>query len=167
MIQYKNTGILFGAGILMAFALLFSSCDRNRVFEEYKTVEGGEWDYNEPVSFKVKIEDTTQRYNLYVNLRHNFYFDWRNLWVRIKTQHPDGKLEESSVNLPMSEADGKWFAKCSGDICDLRVMIQQDAIFPQTGIYTFTITQDMRQNPLPKIMDVGFRIEKYVKPAGN
>jgi gliding motility-associated lipoprotein GldH len=155
--------IVFSLMLLLPLLLFISSCDSKRVYEAYKPVKGGAWQYNEPVSFSVDIKDTAQRYNLYISVRHSFNFDWRNIWVKIKTQYPDGKTEESSVNLPLSEADGKWFGKCSGDNCDLRVLIQQHAIFPKEGKYTFTITQDMRQNPLPKINEIGFRVEKWVK----
>jgi len=133
------------------------------VFEEYKSVKGGSWKYDDSIQFKINIEDTAQRYNLFVDVRHNFYFDWRNLWVKVITEYPNHKTELSSVNLPLSASDGVWYGKCSGDICEMRVGIQENAIFPQKGIYTFTIIQDMRQNPLDKIIDIGMRVEKYEK----
>ncbi len=151
---------------ISAFAILLlsyslSSCTDDTVFDEYKNIKNNSWDYADSIKFDVDIKDTTQHYNLYVNLRHNFYFDWRNVWVKVITVYPNNKTEISSVNLPLSEADGKWFGKTSGDICNIRVGIQQNAVFPQQGKYKFIILQDMRQNPLPKIMDVGLRIEKY------
>ena len=147
--------------LLVVLVSLLASCDNDTVYDEYKKVKSNEWDYNDSIKFEVDIVDTSTHYNLYVNLRHNFYFDWRNVWVKVITEYPNKKTEISNVNLRLSEADGKWYGKCSGDICDLRVGIQQNAIFPQAGKYKFTIIQDMRQNPLPKVMDVGFRVEKY------
>ena len=152
-----------GLGFAIVFLLSLTACDQNRVFEEYKSVKGGSWKYDDSIQFKINIEDTAQRYNLFVDVRHNFYFDWRNLWVKVITEYPNHKTELASVNLSLSASDGVWYGKCSGDICEMRVGIQENAIFPQKGTYTFTIIQDMRQNPLDKIIDIGMRVEKYEK----
>ena len=150
--------------VLASFLLLgLSSCDDDTVYDEYKNVKNNSWDYADSIQFEVDIKDTATHYNLFVNVRHNFYFDWRNIWVKIITIYPNNKTELSSVNLPLSNADGVWYAKCSGDVCNIRVGIQQNAVFPQLGKYKFIIVQDMRQNPLPKIIDVGLRIERYKK----
>jgi gliding motility-associated lipoprotein GldH len=108
----------------------------------------------------VDVADTSVRYNIYINIRHSFLFDWRNIYVQVGTQLPDGKKMEKRVNLPLSEADGKWYGSCLGDNCDIPIIIQQDAKFPVPGKYTFTIRQDMRVNPLEKIKSVGLRVEK-------
>lgn len=152
-----------GLGFVIAMLLTLTACDQNRVFEEYKSVKGGSWKYDDSIQFKINIEDTAQRYNLFVDVRHNFYFDWRNLWVKVITEYPNHKTELARVNLPLSASDGVWYGKCSGDICEMRVGIQENAIFPQKGTYTFTIIQDMRQNPLDKIIDIGMRVETYEK----
>lgn len=149
---------------LAAFALLvFSSCDKSRVMEENIPVKDYKWDYSDAKVFTAEIKDTTANYNIYVNLRHSFQFEWRNLWVNIETTFPNGKVYERRVNLLLSEADGHWFGDCLGDNCDIRVSIQQNAFFPLTGKYTFKITQDMRVNPLPYIKDVGMRVEQAAK----
>jgi gliding motility-associated lipoprotein GldH len=54
-----------------------------------------------------------------------------------------------------------------GDIWDNRALFRERMRFPQSGRYTFEIEQAMRQNPLPQIMDVGLRIERYDDPAGH
>lgn len=156
----KQISLFLILPVLILFCL--ASCQDKAVYDTYRTVKGNSWEYTDTMTFDVHIEDTSQHYNLYVNLRHNFYFDWRNVWVKVITIYPNQKAEISSVNLPLSEADGAWYGKCSGDICDIRVGIQENATFPQPGNYRFMILQDMRQNPLPKVMNVGFRIEKYI-----
>ena len=157
----KNRMLLSVLAIILMMSMILSSCDNRRIFEEYKSVKGGAWSYDDSIQFKINIEDTSKHYNIFVDVRHNFYFDWRNIWVIVKTEYPNHKIESSRVNLPLSASDGVWYGKCSGDICDMRVGIQQNAIFPQKGIYTFTIIQDMRQNPLSKVLDIGMRIEEY------
>ncbi len=157
--KLSGSKLLFGIYILIA-SLMLSSCDKTRIFEENQQIKDYKWDYNEPRTFVAEIKDTTQHYNLYVNVRHSFQFDWRNAWVKITTTFPDGKSFDKRVNLVLSEPDGHWLGDCLGDNCDMQVLIQQSAIFPKPGKYTFKITQDMRVNPLTAVKSVGMRIEK-------
>ncbi len=152
-------GFKLGFFLLLA-ALSFTSCDKARVFEENQQVTGYKWKYEDAKTFVAEIKDTNQHYNLYINVRHSFQFDWRNAWVKITTTFPDGKSFDKRVNLVLSEPDGRWLGDCLGDNCDMQVQIQQNAIFPQPGKYTFKIAQDMRVNPLVAVKSVGMRIEK-------
>ncbi|MCW3127826.1 MAG: hypothetical protein JWO03_3484 [Bacteroidetes bacterium] len=154
----KNKAILV---ILSALTLIcITSCDPNRLYETNTQVADQKWTYEDVKTYTVDVADTTTCYNIYINIRHSFQFEWRNLYVQVGTQMPDGRKIEKRVNLPLCESDGKWYGSCLGDNCDVPVMIQHDAKFPQPGKYTFTIRQDMRANPLVNIKSVGLRVEK-------
>jgi gliding motility-associated lipoprotein GldH len=157
MSKPKNAWTLLLAFIVM---LMIYSCDSKRVFEQNINIDKELWDYKDIKKFEVAIQDTAIRYNIGVNLRHSFQFEWRNVYVQIETTLPDGKVLEKRVNLLLSEADGKWYGKCFGDNCFIYIPIQSNFIFPNKGKYTFRIKQDMRQNPLKLIKFVGLRIEK-------
>ena len=148
-------------------ALCITSCDPNRLYETNTPVPNEKWTYDDAKSFTVDIKDTTSLYNIYINVRHSFQFEWRNIYVQVGTQLPNGKKMDKRVNLPLSEPDGKWYGSCMGDNCDLPVIIQQDAKFPMVGKYTFTIRQDMRANPLEKIKSVGLRVERAAPPKAQ
>lgn len=139
--------------------ILIASCNKNLIKEENQQIKNYSWDYADVKTFTVDINDTVRHYDISIDLRHNFNFDWRNLWVKIETVFPDGRQLEKRVNLVLSEPDGHWYGKCLGDNCDIRIPIQVNAIFPQTGKYIFKISQDMRVNPLPQIKSVGMYIE--------
>jgi len=161
----KNHIPLFILSIVVL--LCVTACDPNRLYETNTPVAGEKWAYADVKSFTVDVTDTTTRYNIYINVRHSFQFEWRNMYVQVGTQLPDGKKMEKRVNLPLCENDGKWFGSCLGDNCDLPVMIQENAKFPQKGKYTFTIRQDMRVNPLEKIKSIGLRVEKTPLPKAQ
>jgi gliding motility-associated lipoprotein GldH len=150
-------------GILLPFffaCCVLTSCDRSQVMEKNEQIKDYKWDYIDSKIFNAEITDTVQHYNLYVNVRHSFQFDWRNVWIKIQTVFPDGKSFERRVNLVLSEPDGHWFGDCLGDNCDLQIPIQQNAIFPEKGKYTFKVSQDMRVNPLSALKSIGMRLEK-------
>lgn len=151
--------------VCIVLMLLFATtgCKQGVILDKNNTIPGEAWDYSNKQTFEAAIEDTAVRYDLYVNIRHSFHFEWRNLWVNIETVFPDGKKIDRRVNLLLSEADGQWFGDCTNDQCFIEIPIQENAIFPQTGNYKFAITQDMRVNPLKYINSVGMRVEKRKK----
>jgi gliding motility-associated lipoprotein GldH len=163
MRNYRQIITRSGFQFSILLALAFTSCDKLRIMEVNQQIAGYKWDYADPKTFEADIKDTTAHYNLYINVRHSFQFDWRNAWVKIETTFPDGKSFEKRINLVLSEPDGHWLGDCLGDNCDMQLSIQQNAIFPQAGKYKFKITQDMRVNPLTKIKSIGMRIEKAGK----
>jgi len=159
----NNGAVRFFVAVMLPLALFsLSACDKSVLVEENKQIDNYSWSYEDAKSFEVNIPDTNQQYNILVNLRHSFNFEWRNMWVNIQTVFPDGTSFNKRVNLLMSEPGGEWHGSCLGDNCDLQVVIQKAAYFPQKGKYTFKISQDMRVNPLPLVKSVGLRIEKFV-----
>ncbi|MFN8285406.1 MAG: gliding motility lipoprotein GldH [Chitinophagales bacterium] len=148
------------SAVLLTLTLL-TACDKARIIDENQPVTNYNWNYSDEKVFTTEIKDTAITYNLYVNVRHSFNFEWRNMWVNIETTFPDGKKFDKRVNLLLSEPDGHWFGDCLGDNCDIQIPIQENAYFPQPGKYVFKLRQDMRVNPLPNIKSMGMRIEKY------
>ncbi|MDW8272751.1 MAG: gliding motility lipoprotein GldH [Chitinophagales bacterium] len=152
--------------ISSVFVLLLWSCNENVIYDKNLPIEKELWSYDAPKIFTVDINDTLSTYNIFIQLRHSFHFEWRNLWVKVETVYPDGKKLTERVNLLLCEPDGKWFGSCLNDQCFIKIPLQENAYFPKKGTYTFSISQDMRQNPLPKVRFIGLRIEKSAaKPS--
>lgn len=156
--------------LLAVVTVILSSCDKTRILEKNEDIKNHSWAYADVKTFEAQIADTSLTYNIYINMRHSFTFEWRNAWVDIETVFPDGKKFHKRVNLPLSQPDGQWFGDCLGDNCDIRVPIQSNAYFPQPGKYIFKLKQDMRVNPLQNVKSIGMRIEKNTdtsNPAPN
>ena len=158
---FKSRSLRFASFLwVIVVGLCFAGCNKHRLLDEVRPIENHQWNYADVKSFDVEISDTAQTYSIYINLRHSFQFEWRNLWVNITTTFPNGKEYTKRVNLLLSEPDGHWYGDCLGDNCDMRLAIQQKAIFPLPGTYNFKIAQDMRQNPIGYVKSVGVCIEK-------
>ncbi|MCW5907181.1 MAG: gliding motility lipoprotein GldH [Chitinophagales bacterium] len=158
MTTKRNSAALL---LLLFAATVFHSCDKARVFERNEEINNHLWDYADVKTFEAEITDTSLTYNIYVNVRHSFQFEWRNLWVDIETVLPDSTSFHKRINLQLSEPDGHWLGDCLGDNCDMQNLIQSNAYFPQPGKYIFRLRQDMRANPLSYVNSIGLRIEKY------
>ena len=139
--------------------MLFSSCEKNRIYEKNVAIEKYIWDSKFTPSFTVEIKDTSVMYNLYVNVRHAEIYPFQNIWLMISTQFPDGTKSSRRIEVMLANDEGKWFGEGLGDIWDYRTLIQENAFFTEPGTYTFSLEQSMRQDPLPGIMAVGIRVE--------
>ena len=142
------------------FLLLFlASCEGTALLNDFTSINGGEWKYGEKVSSQVDIEDTTQAFQLSVNVRHDVEYEWANLFCILHIQHPDGKKFEQRINLILAEPDGQWKGKGMGSIKEARIPVAL-VKFPKKGKYTFQLEQNMRLNPLKGIEDIGCYLGK-------
>ncbi|MHB1920630.1 MAG: gliding motility lipoprotein GldH [Chitinophagaceae bacterium] len=149
--------------LLPVCLFIFSSCnewDQLRVFEKNVEIPHYAWKDSFNPSYTVNITDTNSRYNIYVTLRHTDAYRFSNIWLQITTQYPFQKPITERVELPLADQSGKWLGSGMDGIYSHRILIQQNALFNKIGTYFFSFHQDMRENPLRGVMDVGLRVEK-------
>ncbi len=152
LFHYSSLFILF-------FAILFSSCDKSRVYEKDVKIPKFEWDMNNPLTFEVPITDTISSYNMYFNIRNASGYSFSNLFLFFTVRAPDGKRERDTVEIKLADETGRWLGSGLGDIWDNKVLFKENFRFPVSGTYFFEMEQAMRVNPLLYIMDAGIRIE--------
>lgn len=145
--------------LILLVILSIISCEKGRVYEKNISIDKYLWDSRAVASFKVDIEDTSTLYNIYVNVRHADLYPFQNIWLEIHTQFPDSTTISRRIEIMLANDEGKWYGEGLGDIWDFRELVQENAFFEKPGTYTFTLTQNMRQDPLPGIMSVGLRVE--------
>ena len=146
---------LFGLAIL-----LFSACDRKKVFEDYIAIPNLVWNQDSIVQFDVPITDSLQNHNLYVNIRNEVDYTYSNIWLFIEIIQPDGKATKDTFEITLAEPSGKWLGDGFGGLKSLQVIYRRNVYFPLTGEYKINIQQGMREENLKGISDVGFRVEK-------
>ncbi len=149
--------------VFLSLILLFSGCDKNRVFEKNEEIHNYVWDVKDVKSFEVIVNDTTTPNNFYVNVRNADGYQYSNLYLFIKTIFPNGKSSRDTLECILANEEGRWLGKGLGDIWDNQIVFKKAKRFPLMGKYTFIIEQAMRQPQLPMVMDVGMRIEKVEK----
>ena len=157
-ISRKTPEKLFLAVLLILVFL--SSCDRSRVFEENRKIENSVWLASKPVTFNFEVTDTVSRNNFYINLRNGDDYPYMNIFVFITTRFPNGKTSVDTLECFLADQRGKWLGSGLGDIYDNRILFKENKAFPIPGKYEVEIAQAMRQEELPSIYDVGFRVAK-------
>ena len=141
------------------------SCDANRVYDTYKSVPNS-WHKDSIVSFKVNPPDTTNTYNLFVNLRNSNTYKFNNIFLIVELVFPHGKTITDTLEYRMAEPSGKLLGEGYMDIKENKLWYKEGVVFNEDGEYTINIQHAMRKNgevdgvtALEGVTDVGFRIE--------
>ena len=152
---------------LLFFAILITivSCDKKRVFDDYKSV-GKAWEKDSIVEFDFKQEDTTTMYNLFVNLRANQAYAFNNLYLIVSMERPGGLVKVDTLQYEMTNPDGSLLGDGFSDIKESKLLYKENLRFDTIGDYKVRIQQAVRQTgkiegiqALEGITEVGFRIE--------
>lgn len=154
--------ILFGCAFVC-------SCDSNRVFDEYKSVPN-QWHKDSIISFNVIPPDSTNNYNLFVNLRNTNEYKYSNLFLIVEMDYPNGKIQKDTLEYKMADPNGKLLGTGFTDVKENKLWYKgfnRPFVFNESGEYKIKIQHAMRQNGqvngienLEGITDIGFRIEK-------
>ena len=152
------------SALLLLVVILFSSCDKKRVFDEYKSV-GSAWHKDSIVTFNLPELDSTKRYNLFVNLRANNNYQYNNLFLIVALELPNGFTKVDTLEYQMADPEGALLGNGFSDIKESKLYYKENVKF--RGKYKVHIKQAVRETGkvpgvtvLDGITEVGFRIEK-------
>jgi gliding motility-associated lipoprotein GldH len=151
--------------VYLLLALAFISCDKKRVFDEYKSI-GKSWDKDSIVSFTLPKLDTTKQYNMYVNLRDNNNYPFSNMFLIVSLEAPDGLTKVDTLEYQMADPDGTLLGNGFTDVKESK-LFYKERIKVKSGEYKVHIRQALRKtgavggvDKLEGITEVGFRVEK-------
>lgn len=146
--------------VYILFISFLSSCNTLDVFERSVSFPDHQWaSYNKP-SFTFNIEDTTSSYHIYVILRHEDAYHYNNIWLNISTQAPKDTAKTQLINVTIANNTIGWLGTGMDDVFDHRARITQRPVKLKKGTYTFTLQQQMREEPLQFVLNAGIRVEK-------
>ena len=144
---------------------LLVSCDRKRVFDEYKSV-GSAWNKKTVVSFDLPKLDTLKKYNLFVNLRANDNYQFNNLFLIVSLEAPNGLMKVDTLEYQMADVDGTLLGDGFTDLKESKLFYKENIQFKASENNKVHIKQVVRQtgkvvgvDNLEGITEVGFRIE--------
>ena len=130
---------------IVIFVLVFSACNNNIVFNDYKTFENQTWNADSNVVFGYSVSDTTSQNQIVIKVRHTTDYEFQNLFLFFKTKKTD------TLELLLANKEGKWLGKGVGDIREVEFVYKKDKVFTEKGDFTFEIEQAMRYGEFEKI----------------
>ncbi|MCF8303424.1 MAG: gliding motility lipoprotein GldH [Bacteroidales bacterium] len=150
----------FHSLLLVMGVFLISGCTNDTVYEENIHINNNTWHKDSLAIFKPEINDSLVPYNIYLNLRNTTDYNFRNIFLFMNTQYPNGQVERDTIEILLARKDGEWLGQGYGKLRDSRVLLHRNVHFPQSGMYLFKIQQAMRRKKLKGIADIGLHIEK-------
>jgi len=154
--------------VLWIFVFVAFSCQQNKVFDRYTSISDG-WKKQEVVSFVFSAPDTTNPYNLFVNLRTTTAYEFSNLFLIVELNYPNGKVSKDTLEYLMAKPNGELLGSGFTSVKQHKLSFKgynTPFVFSEEGTYKVQIQQAMRHRGAPKgvdqlegIIDVGFSIE--------
>lgn len=148
--------LVFSLGLLT-----LQACNtENVVVDTFEAIPKQNWTYIKPIKASFNVDDSTKRYNIYVNFRHTADYKYSNVWLRFHIIGPNQKDVPLRQEFQLAQADGQWLGNGSGNLFSYQLIYKENYQFPTTGKYTLIVEQNMRDNPLKNISDVGLYVEQ-------
>lgn len=152
--------------LLLLLVPTFISCDDNRVYDSYHTINNG-WAKDEPIQFEISDVDSITSHNLFITLRNTNEYKYSNLFLIAKMDFPNGKNVTDTLEYEMATPEGKWLGTGFNDIKENKLWYKEGVRFRESGTYTFSIEHAVRKNGnitgdarLEGVTEVGLRIER-------
>jgi gliding motility-associated lipoprotein GldH len=150
--------------LLFTSCFLLHACGKVDVFERNATIPQQSWssNYKPEITFNIKPEDTTSRYNIFIVIRHTDAYRYKNIWINVHTESPGGVINNQPLNLQLATDNKGWLGSGMDDIFEHRIQITppQNPERLSAGTYRFKLENIMREDPLKNVMNVGIRLEK-------
>ncbi|HSI78746.1 MAG TPA: gliding motility lipoprotein GldH [Lunatimonas sp.] len=153
-----NKGLKVGFFAIVVIGWVLSSCNTNRVYEDYRDFEDGSWELEDTVSFKIQ-EIQPQSTIPVVSIRYTDAYEFHNLYIRFVQEDSTASiLQDTLVNIPLFDSKtGRPIGKGFGNrhtVYD--TLLGTGKIFPETT--QITIWQYMRKERLEGIESVGIKL---------
>lgn len=137
--------------------ICFSCNEPTIVYEQYQVIENALWEKDKEYYFTFEITDTSVTYDLELEVRNNNLYPYQNLWLFCSEELPIGPLQKDTVEFMLADDYGKWLGR-GISLFQSCIPIRKNYTFPSKGQYTFSFRQGMRNDALPGIQEIGFRV---------
>ena len=144
----------------ICLGLALAGCGTLDVYEKTTFFPGHAWASTNKPAFTFTITDTLAAYHIFVIFRHEDAYRYNNIWMNITTKAPQDTVKTQQVNITLADNTKGWLGTGMDDVFDHRARITRMPIKLKKGDYTFTLQQNMREEPLRFVLNAGIRVEK-------
>lgn len=154
LLQNKRSAVVLY--ILLAITLL-AGCTAN-VIDSNIALEDRRWTYRNHIVAPFEIKDNSKAYNIYFKLRLTANYKYSNIFILAHFKD-EKRIVTKRYQYKLAKNDGEWLGSGSGNIFSYKLPLLTNHHFPRNGKFEIEIEQNMRDNPLLEISDIGVLIE--------
>ncbi|MCX2432143.1 MULTISPECIES: gliding motility lipoprotein GldH [unclassified Pedobacter] len=161
MVQKINLLLNKKQAYLLVFLLgasLFLGCTSSIIDSNVKVPER-KWTYRNHIVNAFEIKDNAKPYNIYFKLRHTADYKYSNIFI-LAHFNTGKKVITRRYQYKLAKNDGEWLGSGSGNIFSYTLPMQTNFHFPTNGKFSIEIEQNMRDNPLLEVVDLGILVEE-------
>lgn len=145
-----------GLFVLLVIVLCFG-CSNQASYHQYQSLNGRYWEKDAEYFFTFHIPDAQTAYDLSLEIRNNNLYPFQNLWVFWQEELPSGTLRRDTIECMLADDYGKWLGQ-GVSLFQSSFPLRNHYFFPDTGSYTISFRQGMREEHLPGIQEIGLKV---------
>lgn len=139
--------------LLIVFATCLASCRNDIVYSQFSSIPSGEWHVDSVAQFEYSIVNPESDYRMLVYLRHTESYPYQNMWLFV-----DNGLNTDTIEFYLADDRGQWLGDKHHGFVEMPVLLEENYHFPDSGRYSVTIQQGMRDTLLRGVTDIGLEI---------
>ncbi len=143
-------------------AAVMSSCHPGRIYSDRVSLSPDMvWDMDNVLSFEADIADTSQLYDINMEIRTVDFYPTANMWLFIKTISPSGTSREDTLECILRDDKGFTTSDrmCFGEVEDYEIPFVEGVRFQNMGKFKFEVRHGMRMEKLPFVNEIGMSID--------
>jgi len=153
----RQTSLQVNRLIVCLCLLLAVGCSSNSLVDVNLEIPENNWTYAKNVKAVIEVKDSSVAYNLAFKMRNTSDYRYSNIYILMRLKGTS--LSKSTrYQFQLANGDGQWLGKGSGDLYSNTFYLLKNFRFPSKGKYELAIEQNMRDNPLLGISDVGLTV---------
>lgn len=150
---------VFSILALALFLFGLTGCIQPAIYSSEENLPQEGWHLNDSRAFDFLIKDHTTPVDLFLQVRNNEDYPYRNMYVFVDIDFPDGGVRRDTVSFILATPDGRWIGEGGGSTYDNDVMFIRRAMLPDTGTYSLRIGHGMRDSVLVGVERIGLIVE--------
>ncbi len=145
---------------LILFLILLSACSGKVIFQKNHVFKNGSWSFDDPVTFRFEVNDTSVYYDIILDLRLHALYPYSNIWLSYFLIEPSGSFAKKRMEFALATPEGQWIGKGLGDIIDNELLVAEHFKFHQKGTYIFRVNHEMRDDILSHLISMTLVVKK-------
>jgi gliding motility-associated lipoprotein GldH len=148
--------------ILTCLLISFFAASCSHVYKEYnkESFPAYIWNQEKEIVFDPTINDIDKSYKIILGIRYVFGFNCNSMVLRVKSISPSGIELIKDYEIKIKDEKNNYIGNCSGDLCDMEIVAEQNFTFKELGNYQYIIKHNSESEGVSGIIEVGLIIDK-------